>query len=45
VPVGEASGAGRMRYTFTGNPNAEVTTLTGNINGSGFTNQPWTMNR
>jgi hypothetical protein len=36
---------GFQPFTFTGNPNAEVSTLTGTANGSGFNNAAWNMSR
>jgi hypothetical protein len=32
-------------FTFTGNPNAEITVVTGMLNGSGFINEPFSMTR
>jgi hypothetical protein len=32
-------------FTYTADPNAEITTLTGVVNGSGFNNRPFTVSR
>ncbi len=32
-------------FTYTADPNAEITVLTGVVNGSGFTNRPFTVSR
>ena len=32
-------------FTFTGNPNGDITTVTGSVNGSGYNNEPFTIMR
>ncbi len=37
--------SGVQPFTFTGNPSGDINTLTGQANGSGFVNAPWTIAR